>query len=105
MAAHVWTPGAAGPLDEFVSRLTRMIAAFASEHELEQAEVCVELVDGSRFTLAAASAEPGFGFFSLTPYRGDEDEPKLLIVPIGAVRSIELSAPDPERPLGFVPAE
>jgi len=105
MSTHVWTPGAAGPLDEFVSRLTRMIAAFASEHELEQAEVCVELVDGSRFTLAAASAEPGFGFFSLTPYRGDEDEPKLLIVPIGAVRSIELSAPDPERPLGFVPAE
>ena len=105
MSAHVWTPGAAGPLDEFVSRLTRMIAAFASEHELEQAEVCVELVDGSRFTLATASAEPGFGFFSLTPYRGDEDEPKLLIVPIGAVRSIEISAPDPERPLGFVPAE
>jgi len=105
MSTHVWTPGAAGPLDEFVSRLTRMIAAFASEHELEQAEVCVELVDGSRFTLAAASAEPGFGFFSLTPYRGDEDEPKLLIVPIGAVRSIEISAPDPERPLGFVAAE
>ena len=105
MSAHVWTPGAAGPLDEFVSRLTRMIAAFASEHELEQAEVCVELADGSRFTLATASAEPGFGFFSLTPYRGDEDEPKLLIVPIGAVRSIEISAPDPERPLGFVPAE
>jgi hypothetical protein len=102
MSAHVWTPGAAGPLDEFVSRLTRMIAAFASEHELEQAEVCVELVDGSRFTLATASAEPGFGFFSLTPYRGDDDEPKLLIVPIGAVRSIEISAPDPERPLGFV---
>lgn len=105
MSAHVWTPGAAGPLDEFVSRLTRMIAAFASEHELEQAEVCVELVDGSRFTLATASAEPGFGFFSLTPYRGDEDEPKLLIVPIGAVRSIEISAPDPARPLGFVAAE
>ncbi|HEU5489221.1 MAG TPA: hypothetical protein VFU84_00385 [Gaiellaceae bacterium] len=105
MSAHVWTPGAAGPLDEFVSRLTRMIAAFASEHELEQAEVCVELVDGSRFTLATASAEPGFGFFSLTPYRGDDDEPKLLIVPIGAVRSIEISAPDPARPLGFVAAE
>lgn len=105
MSVHVWTPGAAGPLDEFVSRLTRMIAAFASEHELEQAEVCVELVDGSRFTLATASAEPGFGFFSLTPYRGDEDEPKLLIVPIGAVRSIEISAPDPARPLGFVAAE
>jgi hypothetical protein len=105
VSAHVWTPGAAGPLDEFVSRLTRMIGAFASEYELEQAEVCVELVDGSRFTLATASAEPGFGFFSLTPYRTEDDEPKLLIVPIGAVRSIEISAPDPERPLGFVAAE
>jgi hypothetical protein len=105
MTTHLWTPGHAGPLDEFVSRLTHMVSAFATEHELEQAEVCIELVDGSRFTLATASAEPGFGFFSLTPYRGEGDEPKKLIVPIGAVRSIEISAPDPERPFGFVPAE
>ena len=41
-------PGAAGPLDEFVERLTRMVAAFANEHGLEQAEVRIELVDGSR---------------------------------------------------------
>ena len=105
MSAHVWTPGAAGPLDEFIVRLTRMIATFASEHELDQAEVCIELVDGSRFTLETATAEPGFGFFSFTPHRADGDEPKRLIVPIGAVRSIEISAPDPERPFGFVPAE
>ena len=105
MSAHVWTPGAAGPLDEFVSRLTRMIAAFATEHELEQAEVCIELVDGSRFTLETATAEPGFGFFSFTPHRDDRDEPKKMVVPIGAVRSIEISAPDPERPVGFVPAD
>ena len=103
MSGHVWTPGAAGPLDEFVSRLTRMIAAFASEHALEQAEVCIELVDGSRFTLATATAEPGFGFFSFMPHRDDGGEPKRMIVPIGAVRSIEISAPDPERPFGFVP--
>jgi hypothetical protein len=103
MSAHVWTPGAAGPLDEFVGRLTRIIAAFAVEHALEQAEVCIELVDGSRFTLATASPEPGFGFFSFTPHRDEDDEPKKLIVPIGAVRSIEISAPDPERPFGFVP--
>jgi hypothetical protein len=105
MSTHVWTPGAAGPLDEFVSRVMRMIAAFTSEHSLEQAEVCVELVDGSRFTLATASAEPGFGFFSFAPHREEGDEPKTLIVPIGAVRSIEISAPDPERSFGFVPAE
>jgi hypothetical protein len=105
MSSHVWTPGAAGPLDEFVGRLTRMVAAFATENGLEQAEVCIELVDGSRHMLATTSAEPGFGFFSFTPHREVDDEPKRLIVPIGAVRSIELSAPDPERPFGFVAAE
>jgi len=105
MSAHVWTPGAAGPLDEFVGRLTRMVGAFAAENDLEQAEVCVELVDGSRHTLATTSAEPGFGFFSFIPHRDDGDEPRMIIVPIGAVRSIELSAPDPERPFGFVPTD
>jgi hypothetical protein len=105
MSAHVWTPGAAGPLDEFVGRLTRIISAFAAEHALEQAEVCIELVDGSRFTLATASPDPGFGFLSFTPHRGEGEEPKKLIVPIGAVRSIEISAPDPERPFGFVPTD
>ena len=105
MSTHVWTPGAAGPLDEFVSRLTRMASDFTEENGLEQAEVCVELVDGSRHSIATTSAEPGFGFFSFTPYRDEGDGPRRLIVPIGAVRSIELSAPDPERPFGFVPRE
>jgi hypothetical protein len=104
-AAHVWTPGAAGPLDEFVGRLTRMVAGFASENGLEQAEVHVELVDGSRYSVVTTSAEPGFGFFSFTPHRAEDEEPRRLIVPIGAVRTIELSAPDPERPFGFVPSE
>jgi hypothetical protein len=105
MSTHVWTPGAAGPLDEFVGRLTRMVTAFAQEHGLEQAEVYVELVDGSRHTLATTSAEPGFGFFSFTPHREDGEEPQKLIVPIGAVRSIEISPPDPERPFGYVASE
>ena len=105
MSTHVWTPGAAGPLDEFVGRLTRMVTAFAQEHGLEQAEVYVELVDGSRYTLATTSAEPGLGFFSFTPHREDGGEPRKLIIPIGAVRSIEISPPDPERPFGFVASE
>ena len=105
MSTHVWTPGAAGPLDEFVQRLTRIIAAFASDNDLEQAEVRIELVDGARYTIATTSAEPGFGFFSFVPHREESDEPRRLIVPIGAVRSIELSAPDVEHPFGFVPAE
>jgi hypothetical protein len=105
VSTHVWTPGAAGPLDEFVGRLTRMVAAFVSEHGLNEAEVCVELVDGSRYQLVATSAEPGFGFFSFTPHRDEGDEPRRLIVPIGALRSIEISAPDPERAFGFVLTE
>jgi hypothetical protein len=105
MSTHLWTPGAAGPLDEFVSRLTRMVAAFAAENGLEQAEVCVELADGSRHTLATTSAEPGFGFFSFTPHRDPGEDPRQVIEQIDAVRSIDLSAPDPERPFGFVLTE
>ena len=55
--------------------------------------------------LETTSPEPGFGFFSFTPHRERDDEPRRVIVPIGAVRSIEISAPDPERLFGFVPAE
>ena len=105
MSAQVWTPGAAGPLDEFVQRLTRMVTTFASEHELEQAEVRIELIDGARYTLATTGADPGFGFFSFIPHREAGEEPRKLIVPIGAVRSIEISAQDPERPFGFTPSE
>jgi hypothetical protein len=102
MSAHVWTPGAAGPLDEFVSRLTRIVAAFATEHPLEHAEVCVELVDGSRHTLGRRARIPAWFFSFTAPRRRRRPE---LIVPIGAVRSIEISAPDPERPFGFIPTE
>jgi hypothetical protein len=95
----------AGPLDEFVARITRMVAEFVREHALEQAEVRIELGDGSQYLVAGATAEPGFGFFSFTPHRVEGEEPRLVIVPIGAVRAIELSAPDPERPFGFVASD
>jgi len=95
----------AGPLDEFISRLTRMVAAFAQEHDLAQAEVRIELADGSQHLVATATAEPGFGFFSFAPHRDDGNEPRRVIVPIGAVKTIELSAPDPARPFGFSASE
>ena len=66
----------AGPLDEFVARVTRMVAAFAQEHGLEEAEVRIELADGSRHLLATATAEPGFGFFSFIPHRDEGEEPR-----------------------------
>ena len=95
----------AGPLDEFVARITRMVGAFAEENGLDQAALRIELVDGSRHVLATTTAEPGFGFFSFTPHRDDGEVPKRVIVPIGAVRAIEISAPDPERPFGFTETE
>ena len=95
----------AGPLDEFVSRLTRMVSEFAKEHELEAAEVRIELADGSRHLVAAATAEPGFGFLSFVPHRTVGEEPRHVVVPIGAVKAIEISAPDPDRPFGFVANE
>ena len=95
----------AGPLDEFVARTTRMVADFVQEHGLEQAELRIELADGSRYLVATTAADPGFGFFSFTPHRSEGEEPRRVIVPIGAVKAIEISAPDPERRVGFTPAE
>jgi hypothetical protein len=105
MSTHVWTPGAAGPLDEFIGRLGRMVTAFVQENGLDVAEVRLELADGSQYLVERTNAEPGFGFFSFTPHREGDDEPRRVIVPIGAVRSIDISTPDPERPFGFVPAD
>lgn len=78
-----------------------MVSAFARENGLDQAEVRIELMDGSRHVVAAATPEPGFGFFSFTPHSADGDEPKRVVVPLGVVKSIEMSAPDPVRPFGF----
>jgi hypothetical protein len=105
MSAHLWTPGAAGPLDEFIGRINRIVESFAREHALEQAEVRVELADGSRHLLATATPEPGFGFFSFVPHRENGDEPRRLVIPIGAVKTIEVSAPQADPPFGFTTQE
>jgi hypothetical protein len=81
--------------------MRRMVEEFTKEHGLEQAEVRIELVDGSRHVLETVDAEPGFGFLSFAPHRAAGDEPRRLVVPIGAVRLIEISAPDPARAFGF----
>jgi hypothetical protein len=102
---QIWTPGIAGPLDELVARLTRMISAFAQEHDIEHAEVRVELADGSRHVLVSMTADPGFGFLSLVPHQDRGEPARRLVVPIGAVKMIEISEPDPERPFGFAVGE
>jgi hypothetical protein len=98
---EIWTPGAAGPLDEFVQRTRRMVDAFAQEHKLDRVELRVELADGSRHLLERIEPEPGFGFLSCVPVREEGEEARRLVVPIGAVKIIELSAPDPARSFGF----
>ena len=101
MTTAIWVPGSAGPLDELVVRVRRMVEVFAQERGLEQAEVRVELVDGRELVVSEITAEPGFGFLTLVPHPEGEGEARQVIVPIGAVKLVEISAPDPEHPIGF----
>lgn len=95
----------AGPLEEFVKRVHRRIDAFRELHGLSDVAVTVELFDGSLHQLASLSAEPGFGFVTLSPH-GDPAEPLEMIVPVGAIRVITLGVPEQEQHFGFtVPAE
>jgi hypothetical protein len=58
----------------------------------------VELFDGARFPLDSISAEPGFGFVTLTPHHAVEEElPERLVVPVGSIRRIELARAEEQR--------
>src|SRR5438876_2831476 len=88
--SELWLPGgSAAPADQLVERLLRQIAAFARDTGVARPVVTVELADTSRFTLDAVSAEPGFGFVTLRVFP-EEDGPEALIVPVAALRRIEL---------------
>jgi hypothetical protein len=95
----LWIPGmAAMPQDELVERIHRQIERFASDAGIAQAFVEVELADGSRVTLDAIHAEPGFGFVTLVPHpEVDEDLPEQIIVPVGTIRRIELARAEERR--------
>jgi hypothetical protein len=93
----------AGPQEELVGRLNRLIRAFAVETGVDQVNVQIELVDGPRFAVHSLSAEPGFGFVTIRPHAEDlPDVPGALVVPVGSIRRIELDRAVPERgQLGF----
>ena len=98
--SSLWIPGmAAAPQDELVARIHRQILRFAAEAGIERAFVEVELVDGARFTLDTISADPGYGFVTLVPFRdaSDDDLPEQLIVPVGTIRRIELARAEEHR--------
>ena len=96
----VWTPGKAGPHEDFVARIHRQIGRFAQERGIEQAVVEVSLTDGSRFELDAILPEPGYGFVTIRPHPGEVDVPPEVIVPIGIIERIELYAAQ-DKPSGF----
>lgn len=101
--SELWIPGAAGPLDQFVERLLRQIRQFAADAGVERAYVEVELADGARFAVESVSADPGFGFVTLFPHADDDREaPTALVVPIGAIRRVEIDRMDESKPaFGF----
>jgi hypothetical protein len=95
---ELWVPGAAGPLDQFVDKVQRQVEAFAREHGLTSAAVEVELGGGAVYEVASISAEPGFGFLTLRPHG---EHPQELIVPVGALRRIEIGLAEERSRLGF----
>ena len=100
----VWVPGAAGPLDQFVERLQRRVSEYGERQKFEEVAVEFELADGAIFTVRAVSAEPGFGFITITPHPEPGEEEEDVIVPVGAIRRITLGRPEPARArFGFSP--
>lgn len=97
--SDLWIPGASGPLDDLVARVRLRIEAFA-ERTGAQPVVEVELRDGSRATLRAIEAEPGFGFVALAPH-GDDGGEEEWIVPVAAVVRIVLRKAEEREPFGF----
>jgi hypothetical protein len=97
----LWVPGFAGPLDDLVSRIHRRIEQLAKDEGVERAFVEVELADGARYSVESLSPEPGYGFVTIRPHPTDET-PREVIVPVGSIKRIELSAAAEERTqLGF----
>ena len=102
MSPDFWVPGAAEPsLDDFVARVLRAIERYTASHAAERTHVEVELGDGQRLPLRSLSGEPGYGFLTLVVHAERDDDPELLIVPVGAIRLISLGPADETRRPGF----
>jgi hypothetical protein len=101
LSPDLWLPGAAEPsLDRLVGGILGEIERYTATHTAERSHVEVELFDGERFTLRSLSADPGFGFLTLT-IQSEESEAEVMIVPVGAIRRIELGPADEDQRPGF----
>jgi hypothetical protein len=94
---EVWVPGAAGPLDQFVTALHRRVQEFGEREGIERPSVEFELYDGALISVESVSADPGYGFLTIRPHPESQDEPEELIVPLGSIRQITLGRPEPAR--------
>jgi hypothetical protein len=96
---EVWLPGAAGPLDDLVTRIHLRVQAFVDRHG-KDALVQLELRDGPSVPVKSISPEPGSGFFTVSPHAEDGGEEEW-IVPIAAVARITLRVAEEHEPFGF----
>jgi hypothetical protein len=92
---QLWIPGAPGPTEDLVARITRQATALG-----ENVSVTVELAGGATFDLISLSAEPGYGFVTLRPHPEDEP-PSEVVVPVGSIAQIRLHAPEEKTGFGF----
>ncbi len=99
--SNVWTPGAAGPHEDFVARLHRQIQRFAERHHVTEPVVTIALHGGQHVHVRSLSPDPGYGFITICPH-AEEDVPGELVVPIGTIARIEFRAAEEEEPrFGF----
>jgi hypothetical protein len=96
---ELWIPGAAEPsIEDFVERVHRQIERFAKETPGGEAQVEVELRDGSLLPLESIIPEPGFGFVTLRPHSPHKEE---IVIPVGAIARLRLGPPVEHPPFGF----
>jgi len=96
---ELWIPGSAeASVDVFVDRVLKQVARFAAEIPGGEAQVELELRDGSVIPLESIVPEPGFGFVTLRPHSRRKEE---IVVPIGAIARLRLGPPEEHPPFGF----
>jgi hypothetical protein len=97
---ELWVPGAAEPsIDALVERIHAQIERFAKGLPGGQAQVEIELRDGSVLPLESILPEPGFGFVTLRPHAPRQEE---IVIPIGAIARLQLGPPEQHPPFGFL---
>ncbi len=84
-------------MDRFVERVHAQIERYTTTHGAERSEVEVELANGQRVSVQSLSAEPGFGFLTLSVHPEDDRDPRQLIVPVGSIRRIALGPAEGDR--------